>query len=159
MLFIISNATFSHLPKVSLKSYKTKNKCCTANQARNTRHWRVLQTRKVWLWNKQVLLGKLKKKHNYCLVKGNYISSFCELFFYFFYCLHRSIQPATSRVSRKVQTKQSVNEPFQHKLNPIKNKHMIYSDLIGGPAATPANPQSNHHLLYGQVKHAAGNGP
>lgn len=99
------------------------------------------------------------KKHNYCLVTGNYISSFCELFFYFFYSLHRSIQPAASRVSRKVQTKQSVNEPFQYKLNPIKNKHMIYPDLKGGPAATPANPQSNHHLLYGQVKHAAGDGP
>lgn len=51
---------FSHLPKVSVKSYKTKNKCCIADQARNTRHWRVLQTIKVWLWNKQALLGKLK---------------------------------------------------------------------------------------------------
>lgn len=78
---------FSHLLKFSLKIYETKNKCCTADQARNTRHWRVLQTRKVWLWNKQALLGKLKK-HNYCLVTGDYISSFCELFFYLFYCLH-----------------------------------------------------------------------
>lgn len=51
---------FLHLPKVSLKSYNTKNKCCTADLARNMRHWRVLQTRRVWLRNKRVLLGKLK---------------------------------------------------------------------------------------------------
>lgn len=80
---LIQMPRFSHLPKVSLKSYKTKNKCCTADHARNTLHWRVLQTRKVWLWNKQALLGKLKNTIT-ALSQGTTYQAFVNCSFTYF---------------------------------------------------------------------------